>query len=55
MCIRDHGLEKTKLVLDPFMGKGTTAVVCKRLGIDFIGFEIDPSYVAIANEMMRMV
>ena len=55
MCIRDHGLEKTKLVLDPFVGIGNTAVVCKSLGIDFVGFEIDPLYVAIANEQMRMV
>jgi len=55
MCIRDHGIEKTKFVLDPFMGIGSTGVVCKRLGIDFIGFEIDPLYVAIANEMLRAV
>ncbi len=55
MCILDHGWGRTKLVLDPFMGKGTTAVVCKRLGIDFIGFEIDPLYIAIANELLRAI
>jgi len=50
MCIRDHGLQKVDLVLDPFMGIGTTAVACVRLGVDFIGFEIDPTYVKIAEE-----
>jgi len=50
MCIKDHGLNKVDLVLDPFMGIGTTAVASIRLGVDFIGFEIDPTYVKIANE-----
>jgi site-specific DNA-methyltransferase (adenine-specific)/modification methylase len=30
-----------KLILDPFMGSGTTGVVCKELGYDFIGIELD--------------
>ena len=50
MCIRDHGLERTRLVLDPFMGIGATAVACIRLGVPFTGFEIDPEYIAIAEE-----
>ncbi len=32
------------LILDPFMGSGTTALVAKRLKRDFIGFEIDKKY-----------
>lgn len=32
------------LVLDPFMGSGTTAVACKELGRKFIGFEINNDY-----------
>jgi len=33
------------VVLDPFMGIGTTAMACKNLGISgFIGFEIDQKY-----------
>ncbi|HUK93232.1 MAG TPA: site-specific DNA-methyltransferase [Methanomicrobiales archaeon] len=49
MCIRDHGVERTRLVLDPFMGIGATAVACVRLGVPFVGFEIDPEYIAIAE------
>ena len=41
-----------KLVLDCFMGSGTTAVVCKQLGVNFIGFEINPEYVDIANKRL---
>ncbi len=44
MCILLHGLEKTRLVLDPFLGIGNTAAACIELGIDFVGFEIDPEY-----------
>ncbi|MDD1669823.1 MAG: site-specific DNA-methyltransferase [Methanomicrobiales archaeon] len=50
MCIRDHGVERTRLVLDPFMGIGATAIACMRVGVPFIGFEIDPEYIAIAEE-----
>jgi len=53
MCIELHGLEKTKLVLDPFMGIGNTAIACLRLGIDYIGFEIDESYVKTAEHRIK--
>lgn len=38
------------LVLDPFMGSGTTGVACARLGRKFIGIEIEPRYFDIACE-----
>jgi site-specific DNA-methyltransferase (adenine-specific) len=50
MCIKLHGLDKIKLVLDPFMGIGNTAIACSRLGIDYIGFEIDKFYARIAKQ-----
>lgn len=37
------------VVLDPFMGTGTTAVVARRLGRSFIGFDLNPEYVEISN------
>lgn len=36
------------LVLDPFMGSGTTGVACAKLGRRFIGIEIEPKYYEIA-------
>ena len=44
MCIRLHGLEITKLVLDPFLGIGSTAIAAMKLKKKFIGFEIDKEY-----------
>jgi DNA modification methylase len=38
------------LVLDPFMGSGSTAVAAVRLGRHYAGYDIDPAYVALANE-----
>lgn len=37
------------VVLDPFLGSGTTAVVAQRLGRHYIGIEPNPEYVAIAR------
>ena len=38
------------VVLDTFMGSGTTAVACLRTGRSFIGFELDEGYHAIAQQ-----
>ena len=41
------------MVLDCFMGSGTTGVACKELGMDFIGFEIDEKYYNIAVDRIN--
>ena len=43
------------LVLDPFIGTGTTALVCKNLKRSFIGFEIDPKLIAVCEKRLRNV
>jgi DNA modification methylase len=44
------GCPENGLVLDPFMGAGTTAVVARKLNRNYIGFELNPDYIAIANQ-----
>jgi len=53
MCIRLHGYGPGTVVLDPFMGIGNTAVACRRFGIDFIGFELDPEYCRLARSRLE--
>lgn len=52
-CLRLHGLSRTRLVLDPFLGLGSTAVACVQLGLDFIGIEMDPHYLKEAVDRTR--
>ena len=41
------------VVLDPFVGSGTTGVAAKRLGRSFIGIEKEPKYFEIAKQRIR--
>jgi len=43
------------IVLDPFIGSGTTAVACKRLNRHFIGIDISQDYVNMANKRLANV
>jgi site-specific DNA-methyltransferase (adenine-specific) len=43
-CLRLHGIARLELVLDPFLGLGSSAMACAKLGVDFIGVEIDEHY-----------
>lgn len=45
--------EKGDTVLDPFMGSGTTGVVCKKLGREFVGIEIVPEYYDLAKSRIE--
>lgn len=51
-CIK-AGCPVNGVVLDPFMGSGTTAVVACKLGRHFIGFELNPDYVSLSRDRLR--
>ncbi len=50
--IKRHSNEND-IVLDCFMGSGTTGVACKNLGRNFIGIELDENYFNIAKERIN--
>ena len=45
--------DEDDIILDPFMGTGTTAIAAKRLGRNYIGFELDEKYIEIVNEKLK--
>ena len=45
MCIKLHGIKEKMVVMDLFSGIGSTAIASGRLGISFVGFEIDKEYI----------
>lgn len=54
--VKNHIINSTQqndLILDCFLGSGTTAVACKELGRRYIGFEIDENYFRIAKDRLN--
>lgn len=51
-CVK-AGSKPGDTVLDPFAGSGTTGIVAQRLGRDFIGIELNPAYVSLAQEHLE--
>jgi DNA modification methylase len=49
--LRLHG-KRGDLVVDPFCGAGTTCVAAKRLGMDYIGIELDPHWADVARRRL---
>ena len=46
------GCPKDGIVLDPFIGSGTTAVIAQRLGRKYIGIDINPKYCELARKRL---
>lgn len=56
--VEKHLLNATQpndLVLDCFMGSGTTAVACKNIGRRYLGFEIEPKWHKIATDRLNNI
>jgi adenine-specific DNA-methyltransferase len=53
MLLVDAFSQPGAIVLDPFVGSGTTAVAAKKLGRRYIGIDIEPVYAAQAQERVR--
>lgn len=51
----ENSSKEDYLVLDPFMGSGTTAVACKELKRNFIGFEINKNYFEASLQRLASV
>jgi len=47
--------DENDIVLDPFSGTGTTAISAKRLGRNYIGFELDETYAKISRLKLQQV
>jgi modification methylase len=45
--------EENDLVLDPFLGSGTSAIVSKKLNREYIGIEIDQKYIDLSKELLK--
>ena len=43
-CLEIHNSPDRRLVMDPFLGLGSTAIACAELGLDFVGIEMDRTY-----------
>lgn len=46
------GCPEDGIVLDPFMGSGTTAIVARSLNRNYLGIELNPEYIKIANKRL---
>jgi site-specific DNA-methyltransferase (adenine-specific) len=52
-CLRLHGLNRAGIVLDPFLGLGSSAIAAAKLGLDFVGVEMDEYYLREAAERIK--
>ena len=53
LIVRIISSTSANIVLDPFMGSGTTAIACRALKRDYIGIEISPQYCGMAERRLK--
>lgn len=49
------GCPRGGIVLDPFMGSGTTGAVAKKLGRNYLGIELNPAYIVMAEKRLSKI
>jgi site-specific DNA-methyltransferase (adenine-specific) len=53
-CLRLHGRTRAGVVMDPFLGLGSTALAAAQLGLDFVGVEMDEYYLKEAVQRVKV-
>ena len=51
--MEDGKIGHTRVVI-PFAGSGSECVAAQKMGVEFIGFEINPEYVELCNERLGL-
>jgi site-specific DNA-methyltransferase (adenine-specific) len=51
-CLRLHGVGRIRRAADPFVGIGSSAIAAARLGVPFVGFDVDPEYLRLAVDRL---
>ncbi len=46
-------IDNNNILIDPFLGSGTTAVACKKIGVPYLGIEICSEYIDIATKRLK--
>ncbi len=52
-CFRLHGVDRIRQAVDPFLGLGASAIAAARLGLPFVGFDVDEQYLAVARRRVE--
>ena len=52
-CLKLHGVRKVRLAVDPFVGIGPSALAALRLGLPFVGFDIEADYLGEARRALE--
>lgn len=52
-CIKFSGIKENGLLIDPFMGSGTSAISALNCNLNYIGYDIDSEYIDFANDRIE--
>lgn len=53
LCIKLSDIKDGEIVIDPFVGSGTTCLAAKQLNKSYLGFDLNPEYVKISQERLK--